>query len=101
MDVTNGTGDDAKVKVSGSGAGAESKGRRWTETDVKSWTELPRGQSLRPKLKGKPPWRVYFYIKGNGRSVSGEVPQGYDQVTLVWSNGHSNKYRVKVEKKRS
>ncbi|HEX9945731.1 MAG TPA: hypothetical protein VGG03_27295 [Thermoanaerobaculia bacterium] len=90
MEISNGTNDDAKVKVSGGGSGESSKGWRFQEVETQEWP-LPRGKTI------KPPWpplpcTVFFSVKKY--EISREVRSAAIKGLRLTKRG-SNGYEVK------
>jgi hypothetical protein len=89
MDVSNNTGDDAKVKVGSSGPqGVNPPGSG-------AWRPLLKRQRLKPRLDVPGPWRVEFLVQHGGEEihVSSIAHTANDIVEL---NGGGGNYDVVV-----
>jgi hypothetical protein len=92
MDITNDTDQDAKVRVSGGGAGIAPHGQPFEDENFADWPSLPPGGHLRHNPPPPGPWTVCFVI--NGHRVMGEARSGSSKITLAPAG---SAFRVKVE----
>ena len=89
MEIENDTDKDAKVRVSGGGAGIAPHGQPFEDESVEDWASLPPGGILRHSSPPLGPWTVCFAI--NGRRIVENIPPRARRVTLTKT------FQVKVE----
>jgi hypothetical protein len=93
MDVSNDTPYDAKYKVSGGGTPVGPPGRFVQSEETSSWPVIAAGAVVTVQVTSKGPWRVYFYINGEGFIADSNSDN--DQVHLVPTG---SAFRVDVRK---
>lgn len=89
MEIENDTDKDAKVRVSGGGAGVAPHGRPSDDESVAEWASLPPGGRLKHSPPPPGPWTVCFAV--NGRRILEDVPPRTRRVTLTPS------FQIEVE----
>jgi hypothetical protein len=81
MDVSNDTPYDAKYKVSGGGTPVGPHGRFIPSEEASGWPVIAAGSVVTVAVTSKGPWRVYFYVNGEG--FTADSGSDNDQVHLV------------------
>lgn len=94
MDISNDTGKDAKYNVtSGGGTPVGPHGRFIPSEETSLWPVIAAGSVVTVSVTTKGPWRVYFYLNGEGYVVDSSSDN--DQVHLVPTGQN---FRVDVRK---
>ena len=88
MDISNSTGDDAKVKVGSSGP-------QGVNPRPGIWRPLPKQQRIKHPLDQPGPWRVEFLIETGGEEI--HISKiAHTATDLVELNGGDGDYNVVV-----
>lgn len=94
MDITNSTDLDSKYKVAGGGGspmGGHHHPKDFPLAEAVSWPTLHAGSRVSYTPKSSGPWTVYFFVRGEGLTVTTESSE--DRLTLTRSG---NGFHVQV-----
>jgi len=95
MEISNNTDQDTRYRVTGtggSGAGPHDPHFPFKREDTVNWKELAAGSIVRHKPASKGPWKVYFYVAGQGLAT--EASSDNDRVQLITHAGNFQAHKV-------